>query len=67
MKKVKCQLTGEDGNVFAVMGRVQRALTRAGVSKEAIAQYVKDATSGNYDNALAESIRHLDLHSIDWE
>jgi len=67
MKKSKCQLIGRDGNVFGVMGRVIRALKQAGVSKNEIDKYRDDATSGDYNNALAESVRHLDLHSIDWE
>src|SRR5688500_17588706 len=30
-----CQLTGEDGNAFAVIGRVSKALTDAGLSERA--------------------------------
>ena len=29
-KKPTCQLSGEDGNVFSIIGRVSKALKRAG-------------------------------------
>jgi len=49
---VKVKLVGEDGNIFAILGRVSDAMRRAGCSKSDIDQYLKDATSGDYDNAL---------------
>ena len=45
-------LVGEDGNAYAILGRVARALKRAGVSKEEIAEFRDEATSGDYDNLL---------------
>ena len=30
MNKPKCELVGQDGNAFAIMGRVCRALRKAG-------------------------------------
>jgi len=49
---VEVQLTGEDGNAFAIMGRVRRALRKAGASVEEIATYVEESTAGDYDNLL---------------
>jgi hypothetical protein len=46
-------LIGEDGNAFAILGRVQREMRRAGVSKEAIDEYRQDAMSGDYNHLLA--------------
>jgi hypothetical protein len=46
------QLTGEDGNAFAIMGRVISALKDAGVSKEEIDEYLAQSKSGDYDNLL---------------
>ena len=45
-------LVGEDGNAYAILGRVARALKRAGVSKDEIAEFHSEATSGDYDNLL---------------
>jgi len=49
---ITVQLTGNDGNAFAIMGAVRKALRRAGVSAEEIAEYVKQSTAGDYDNLL---------------
>lgn len=49
---VEVPLVGEDGNAFAILGRVMKALKREGVAKEEIDAYYKEATSGDYDNLL---------------
>jgi hypothetical protein len=49
---VTVQLTGEDGNAFAIMAAVKRGLQKAGASKEEITQYTMDSMSGDYDNLL---------------
>lgn len=49
---VTVQLTGEDGNAFAIMAAVKRGLEKAGASKEEITQYTMDSMSGDYDNLL---------------
>ena len=45
-------LVGQDGNAFAIMGRVGSALKDAGASEEEISQYHKESMSGDYDNLL---------------
>lgn len=54
---VEVQLTGEDGNAFAVMGAVSKALRQAGVSQEEIDQYRKESMSGDYDHLLQAAMR----------
>ena len=49
---IDVQLTGNDGNAFAIMGAVQRALRQAGASKEELDLYYQESTSGDYDNLL---------------
>jgi hypothetical protein len=49
---VSVQLSGNDGNAFAVMGAVKSALKKAGASSEEIEQYLTDSMSGDYDNLL---------------
>lgn len=51
-ENVEVQLTGEDGNAFAIMGRVSKALKNAGVPKEEIDLYMNESMSGDYDNLL---------------
>jgi hypothetical protein len=66
MKKVTCKLTGEDGNAFAIIGRVQKALRQAGTSQEVKDKYFADATSGDYNHLLDVSITTLEDHGIEW-
>jgi len=58
---VEVQLTGVDGNAYVIMGVVASALRKAGVSQEEIAEYHKEATSGNYDNLLQTTMRWVDV------
>ena len=55
--QVKVKLVGEDGNAFAIMGRVITALKKAGVSAEEISLYQKESMSGDYDNLLMTAMR----------
>jgi len=50
--KVIVDLVGEDGNAFAILGRVCKAMKRAGVEQKEVEKFTKEATSGDYDNVL---------------
>lgn len=50
--EIEVQLTGQDGNAFAIMGAVSRELRKAGVSKDEINEYTTQSMSGDYDNLL---------------
>ena len=45
------KLVGEDGNAFAILGRVSAALKRAGMPEKA-REYTARATAGDYDHLL---------------
>ena len=47
--KPTCQLSGEDGNVFSVIGRVSKALKRAGQPDKAKEFSGKALSAGSYD------------------
>lgn len=49
---VEVQLSGEDGNAFAIIGRVSSALRRARVPSKEISEFTDEAMSGDYDNVL---------------
>jgi hypothetical protein len=55
------RLVGEDGNAFAILGRVQGALRKAGWSKERRDAFFTEAKSGNYDHLLATVMKYLDV------
>jgi len=50
---VTVKLVGEDGNAFAILGRVQRALRKAKVPDDEIKQFLAEAKSGDYNHLLA--------------
>lgn len=55
---VHVQLTGEDGNIFYIMGRVRGALKRAGVPEDVISEFVTELTdSDSYEAALRVVMR----------
>jgi hypothetical protein len=58
---VEVQLSGEDGNAFAIMGAVSKALRRAGKGQDAIDEFTKDATSGDYDHLLRVAMETVDV------
>lgn len=55
------ELVGHDGNAFAIMGRVQRALKEAGATKEELDQYFKESTAGDYDNLLRVAMEWVEV------
>lgn len=46
------QLTGEDGNAYAVLGKVSRALRQADVPEDERQAFLQEATAGDYDRLL---------------
>jgi hypothetical protein len=61
LTKPTVKLIGQDGNAFAIMGRVKQALRRAGADKEYIDKYLSEATSGDYNHLLAVSMEYVDV------
>ena len=59
MKK-NYSLIGIDGNAFSIMGYVRKSMRECGRAKEGIDSYLKEATSGNYDNLLCISINVIE-------
>lgn len=58
---VTVQLSGSDGNAYAVLGRIQGALRKAGASSEAIRDFVKEAKAGDYDHLLQTAMKYVNL------
>jgi hypothetical protein len=50
---VRVNLVGHDGNAFAVIGTVRKALRRAGASQAVLDAFTEEATAGDYDHVLA--------------
>lgn len=61
---VKVALIGEDGNAFSILGRVEEALRKAGVSHEERSLFRKEATAGDYDHLLQTVMTWVNVDSI---
>ena len=57
---VSVKLVGEDGNTFAILGRVTRAMRQAGLDKAERDAFMTEATSGDYDHLLATVMRWVE-------
>ena len=60
MNKPTVKLIGEDGNAFAILGKVSKALKKAGLTEEA-KKYMEEATSGDYNHLLAVTMEYVDV------
>lgn len=54
-------LTGENGNALVLIGKVRRALRRAGVAGPELEAFFEEATSGDYDNVIATCMRWVEV------
>ena len=60
MQKPKVKLIGRDGNAFLIIGKVKKALLKAGLEKEA-QEFMKKATAGDYNNLLRVVLEYADV------
>lgn len=59
--EIEVQLTGIDGNAYAIMGAVSKALRRADVPQEEIDRYINQSKSGDYTNLLQTAMRWVSV------
>lgn len=59
--KPTVQLSGEDGNVFLIIGRVSKALKRAGMAQEAAEFTTKAYNAKSYDEVLQLCMAYVDV------
>ena len=55
--EIEVRLVGEDGNAFAILGRVLQALRAADVPEAEVQAFLAEATSGDYDHLLGTVMR----------
>lgn len=58
---VTVQLSGEDGNAFAILAAVQRALRRAGIDEDEVSAFLTEAKSGDYDHLLQTAMAWVEV------
>ena len=61
---IRVRIIGADGNVFNLLGICRRALSRAG-KIELWDEFYKEATSGDYNHALATIADYFEVGSVD--
>ncbi len=59
--EIKVQLSGEDGNAFFIIGRVRKAMRRAGIREEEITKFTEEARSGDYDHLLQTCMKWVNV------
>jgi hypothetical protein len=59
--KPKCKLTGTDGNIFALIGRVSSCLKKAGLRDEVEKMQEEVFASSSYDESLQIFMRYVDV------
>ena len=55
--EIRVKLSGEDGNAFAIIGRVTTALKRGGCDPAEVKAFHAEATMGDYDHLLQTCMR----------
>ena len=58
---IEVELVGHDGNAFAIMGRVTKALRQNGYTADDVDEYRKEAMSGDYDNLLRVTMEWVEV------
>lgn len=56
----KVKLVGEDGNAFAILGRVKAAIAKSD-HPELASAFMKEAMSGDYDHLLATCMEYVEV------
>jgi hypothetical protein len=58
---VTVTLSGHDGNAFAILGTVKKAMHHANVSQESIDEFLKEAKSSDYDHLLQTCFKYVNV------
>ncbi len=61
MKKPTVSLIGENDNAFFILGKVTKALKKAGYDKEFIEKYQNEATNGDYRHLLRVTMKYVNI------
>ena len=59
--QVEVELTGQDGNAYAILGAVSRAMKRAGIPTRDIEDFFEEAKSGDYDHLLQTTMKTVNV------
>ena len=57
---VEVKLVGEDGNAFAILGKVSNALRKAD-HVDLAEEFMAEATSGDYDHLISTCVEYVEV------
>lgn len=58
---IDVQLTGEEGNAFVIISNVRKEMTKAGLTKEQVKEFLDEAMSGDYDHLLRTCVKYVNI------
>ena len=58
---IKVKLSGQDGNVFSLLGIMIRALQKGGLARPEIEAFKAEALNGDYDHFLQTAMKWVDV------
>jgi hypothetical protein len=61
LPRSEVQLSDHDGNAFVILGRVSRAMRKAGWTNEQIEVFLNEAKAGNYDHLLQTCMKYAEV------
>lgn len=59
---ISVPLIGTDGNAFAVIGTVRRALHNSGINATEVTAFTNEAMAGDYDHLLQTCMAWIDVN-----
>lgn len=59
--EITIPLVGEDGNAFAILAKVKKAMKKAGVPAAEQEQFFTEAMGGDYDNLLQTVMKWFEV------
>ena len=59
--EIQVRLSGTDGNAFAILGKVQKAMKEADVPAAKVKEFMDEATEGDYDHLLQTAMKWVSV------
>jgi len=60
--EIEVELVGQNGNAFAILANVSKALKKGGVPKEEIDKYMDEAMAGDYNHLLRTTMEWVEVY-----
>jgi len=58
---IEVELVGQNGNAYAILGAVRRAMRRHDIDEDEIEAYLEEAKSGDYDHLITTTMEYVNV------